>query len=130
MTAMKTLITSHRSLLTILRSRSAFILIALTFACFALPPTAEANDRNTKLGKDALKNNTTGSDNTAVGFDALFSNTTGSKNTAIGANALLSNTTGGANTAVGFQALGTISSGNFSTAMGFKALANSANSSN
>src|SRR6266567_4808523 len=95
MTAMKTLITSHRSLLTILRSRSAFILIALTFACFALPPTAEANDRNTKLGKDALKNNTTGSDNTAVGFDALFSNTTGSKNTAIGVSALQDNTNGG-----------------------------------
>src|SRR6266700_1334907 len=104
MTAMKTLITSHRSLLTILRSRSAFILIALTFACFALPPTAEANDRNTKLGKDALKNNTNG------GVSGGSGTTEVGPNAAVGAHALLSNTTGGANTAVGFQALGTISS--------------------
>ena len=33
---MKTQITSHRSLLTILRSRSAIILIALTLGAFAL----------------------------------------------------------------------------------------------
>jgi len=40
----------------------ALFFIAFTFACFAVSPTAEAaNDDNRKLGKDALKVNTTGS---------------------------------------------------------------------
>jgi hypothetical protein len=57
----------------------ALIFSALTFACFALSPTAEAD--NTKLGRDALKANTTGTDDTALGYQTLKNNTTGSANT-------------------------------------------------
>ena len=42
MTTMKTLITSQNSLLTILRSRSTLILVALTLGAFALVQRAEA----------------------------------------------------------------------------------------
>ena len=71
----------------------ALTFIALTFACFALSPTAEAaNDSNTKLGKDALKVNTTGTNDTALGYQTLKNNTTGSANTATGSQALFSNT--------------------------------------
>src|SRR5262245_26640260 len=60
---------------------------------------------NTKLGKDALKNNTTGSFNTAIGVNALFSNTEGTENTAIGVSALEDNIRGFRNTASGANAL-------------------------
>src|SRR5919108_5129551 len=62
--------------------------------------TAPAQD-NTDLGKDALKNNTTGFGNTAGGAGALISNTAGNANTAIGRDALFTNTTGSNNTAIG-----------------------------
>jgi len=48
------------------------------FACFALSPITEAaDDGNTKLGKDALKANTTGTNDTALGYHAMRSNRTG-----------------------------------------------------
>jgi uncharacterized phage infection (PIP) family protein YhgE len=59
---------------------------------------------NTRVGFQALQNNTTGSNNTANGYAALFFNTTGSSNTANGLNALLNNTTGSSNTANGLNA--------------------------
>ena len=37
---------------------------------------AQSKLNNTRLGKGALQNNTTGFDNTAIGVQALFSNTT------------------------------------------------------
>ena len=87
-------------------SKVALILIAFSFACVALSSTAEAaNDSNTKLGKDALKENTTGTNDTALGYQALTNNTTGTANTATGSQALFSNTIGGANTAEGAFAL-------------------------
>ena len=82
---MKTLITSHRSLLTILRSLSAFIPIALALGAFALSPRVQAVNPppdggyaggNTAEGQNALLNLTTGGFNTAAGFLSLRSNTT------------------------------------------------------
>jgi Chaperone of endosialidase len=150
MTAMKTLITSHRSLLTILRSRSAFILIALALGAFGLSPAVQAVNPppdggyaggNTAEGQNALLNLTTGGFNTAVGFLSLRSNTTGAFNTAIGAGtllantadnstatgagALLSNTTGTNNTANGTFALFSNTTGTENAAYGANALLNS-----
>src|SRR5256885_755703 len=102
MTAMKTLITSHRSLLTILRSRSlrsrsAFILIAIALGAFALSPRVHAVIPAPDGGYPV--------NNTAEGDNALFSLTTGVGNTAIGNAALGANTTGRSNTATGDFAL-------------------------
>jgi hypothetical protein len=148
MTTMKTLITSQNSLLTILRSRSILILVALTLGAFALvqraeavnpPPdggypggnTAEGDNtllslttgaNNTAIGQDALFSNTTGSDNTASGADALADNTIGSFNTANGSTALFHNTTGIENTANGVSALQENTTGSFNTGNGVDAL--------
>jgi hypothetical protein len=106
---MKTLITSHCSLLTIVRSRSASILTALALGAFALSPKVRAvtpppdggyAGGNTAEGQNALLNLTTGGFNTAVGFLSLRNNTTGAFNTAIGAGTLLANTADN-NTATG-----------------------------
>ena len=104
------------------------VLIALTFACFALAPQARATcqdacltNQNTVLGDEALFNNTDGSYNTATGAQALQNNTTGGNNTAIGAQALIYNTTGSNNTAIGYQAL-ILNNGNQNTATGVYAL--------
>src|SRR5262245_30866402 len=111
---MKTLIASNSSLLTILRSRSAFILTALALGTLALVQRAEAvnpppdggyPNLNTAEGDFALFSLTSGASNTAIGFNALGDNTTGSRNTATGLQALVSNTTGDANTANGLNAL-------------------------
>jgi hypothetical protein len=109
--------------------KNTIILIALTLACFALSPHAQAvcqqgcdaSNSNTFLGEDALLNNTTGSFNTAIGFNALFSNTVANYNTAIGFKALFS-TTASVNTAIGFDALLSNTTGNFNTATGVDAL--------
>src|SRR4029077_17972945 len=102
---MKTVIASNSSLLTILRSRSASILVALTLGAFALASASTAfgvfpapdggyPGGNTRQGYSALFCLTTGTGNTSVGSSALFNNTTGNFNTASGGSALLSNTTG------------------------------------
>jgi hypothetical protein len=131
MTAMKTVITC--SLLTILRSRSAPILVAFVLGAFALAPAPTAfgvvpapdggyPNGNTAEGDNALLSLTTGANNTAIGQDALFSNTTGSNNTANGAAALADNTTGSFNTANGFTALFHNTTGIENTANGLSAL--------
>jgi hypothetical protein len=79
-------------------------------------------DSNTRVGFNALLNNTTGSQNTAIGFNALNNNTTGSQNTAIGRDALLNNTTGINNTAIGRVALLNNTTGSDNTAIGRDAL--------
>ena len=110
---MKTVITSNSSLLTILRSRSAIILIALTLMAFVLaqktqalnpPPDGGYPGGNTAEGQAALLSLTTGGFNTAVGFFSLRSDTTSSFNTGVGAGTLLANT-GDQNTATGAGAL-------------------------
>jgi hypothetical protein len=115
-------------------SRLVLLFIALTSACFALSPTAQAQlspppdggypGDNTAEGEDALFSLPTGTDNTALGFEALFSLTTGDSNTATGSQTLLSNTTGIRNTAVGFAALANNTTGDRNTATGRAALPN------
>ena len=158
MTTMKTLITSQNSLLTILRSRSASILVALTLGVFALAPvptafgvvpapdggypggnTAEGDNAlfnlttgtgNTAIGSNALLHNTVGRNNTAEGDVALENNTTDIDNTAIGVFALTNNTIGNSNTAIGFFALFGNTTGNNNTANGVEALINNSTGSN
>jgi Chaperone of endosialidase len=144
---MKRLITSHRSLLTILRSRSAFILIALALGTLALVQRAEALSPppdggypggNTAEGQAALLNLTSGTFNTAVGLLSLnglkegkFNTALGAgtllsnvadENTATGAGTLLSNTIGNLNTANGAFALFLNTEGTFNTATGDRVL--------
>jgi len=123
MTSMNPLITSHYpatpkpseggSLLTILRRRSSFILIALVLGVSTLGQRAQAvvpapdggyAGGNTAEGQAALSSLTNGTYNTGVGLFSLRSNTEGSLNTAIGAGTLLVNT-GSRNTATGAGAL-------------------------
>jgi len=114
----------------LIQSKTTTLLIALTLACFALSPHAQAVCQegcdtinfNTFFGDDALLNNTTGVNNTAIGNHALLSNTTGYYNTAIGDGALGSNSVGPYNTANGFNALFSNTTGGSSTAMGSSAL--------
>jgi hypothetical protein len=97
--------------------------ILLVLGCFAFSPAANADpDSITRVGKDALKNNTTGQASTAIGFQALYSNTTGDGNVATGYQGLLSNTTGVINTATGRLALSSNTIGNYNTADGGSAL--------
>ena len=129
---MKTIITPRGSLFSILRSRSASILIALALGTLALvqraesvnpPPDGGYAGGNTAEGQNALLSLTTGGFNTAVGFLSLRSNTTGAFNTAIGAGTLLANTAGN-NTASGAGALLSNTTGTDNTANGSFALLN------
>jgi hypothetical protein len=79
---------------------------------------------NTRVGLNALTNNTTGGRNTANGYQSLFSNNTGNSNTANGLQALFSNTTGGNNTANGDNALFKNTTGGNNAANGAGALFN------
>jgi hypothetical protein len=115
--------------------RLAFLLIPLTFVCFALSPAAHAllpaptpdgayPNWNTAEGSGALfnLNVTSGSGfNTAIGGHALYANTTGSANTAVGAFALAANNAGSQNVAVGQGAL-RYNSSEGNVAAGYKAL--------
>ena len=129
---MKTIITPRGSLFSILRSRSASILIALALGPLALvqraesvnpPPDGGYAGGNTAEGQNALLSLTTGGFNTAVGFLSLRSNTTGAFNTAIGAGTLLANTADN-NTASGAAALLSNTTGTDNTANGSFALLN------
>jgi Chaperone of endosialidase len=129
---MKTIITPRGSLFSILRSRSASILIALALGTLALvqraesvnpPPDGGYAGGNTAEGQNALLSLTTGGFNTAVGFLSLRSNTTGAFNTAIGAGTLLANTADN-NTASGAGALLSNTTGTDNTANGSFALLN------
>jgi hypothetical protein len=144
---MKTVITSNSSLLTILRSRSALILVALMLMAFVLtkrtqavspPPDGGYAGGNTAEGQAALLSLTSGTFNTAAGFLSLRALTEGKFNTALGAGtllantadlntatgaaALLSNTIGSDNTANGAFALFSNTEGIENTATGFEAL--------
>jgi hypothetical protein len=106
------------------------VLVALSLACFAFSPGAQAVSPppdggypggNTAEGQDALLHLTTGAHNTAVGFSSLKSDTTGSYNTAIGSGTLLANR-GDGNTATGTFALLNNYDGRLNTANGTLAL--------
>jgi hypothetical protein len=154
-TAMKTIISSHHSLLTIFSSQPRLSLIALTLAAFAFvqsgeavnpPPDGGYAGGNTAEGQNALLNLTTGTANTAVGFLSLssmkkanFNTALGAgtllvngadENTATGAGALLSNTNGNVNTANGAFALFLNTDGAFNTATGDRALFSNTDGSN
>jgi len=129
------------------RRRFLLIPLGLALACFALSPTAQAQDgdelnhntaegafalhtyivnatacfNNTALGFNTLASNITGGNNTATGFDALFGNTSGSFNTATGYGALLNNNADYM-TATGFEALTSNTTGTNNTATGAFAL--------
>ena len=95
-----------------------------------------SNNTNTKVGVDALKNNSS-NNNTAFGYTALKTNSDGTQNTSSGSQSLEKNETGINNTAVGYRtlkntlgikntALGsfagrTIEEGNQNTCVGFQA---------
>jgi uncharacterized coiled-coil protein SlyX len=153
---MKTTITPLRSLLTVLRLRSGFILITLAAGTLALvqraesvnpPPDGGYSGGNTAEGQSALLSLTSGTFNTAIGFFTLsglkegnFNTGLGAgtlpfnvadENTATGAGALLSNTTGNPNTANGAFALFSNIDGTFNTATGDRVLfSNTAGSNN
>jgi hypothetical protein len=127
------------------------VLVALTLACFALSPTAQAvmlapdggypggntaegnnalhdvntavGINNTAVGASALLHDTTGSYNVGIGSGTLAANTSGSFNMAIGTNAL-SNNTASANLSIGFRALYRNSTGHNLTGVGTNALHN------
>jgi uncharacterized coiled-coil protein SlyX len=108
------------------------LLIAVSFACFGLLPTAKAllpppapdggyPGGNTAEGINALHDVNTGLgiNNTAVGLNALTNDTTGAYNVAFGAGALASNTTGNFNMAIGTDALRD-NNANYNLAVGFR----------
>ncbi len=139
-------LTSHDSLLNLIRRRSAVILFAL--ACFAFSQQAKAvgpdtdgiipgsnNGEgigvlvsrtggvwNTGTGFQALSQLTAGNQNTATGLRALFSDTNGGFNTATGVYSLFSNTSGFFNVGTGAYALANNTQGNYNTANGYGAL--------
>ena len=80
------------------------------------------NRSSTRIGNQALTNNTTGDSNVAIGDQALSKNTTGLRNNAIGVRSLFKNTTGGENTAIGNMALENNTSGNRNLAIGQQTL--------
>jgi len=80
-----------------------------------------SGNNNTANGSSALLNNTSGATNTANGVSSLRDNTTGSNNTANGASALLNNTTGLGNTANGVSSLRDNTTGSDNVAQGFNA---------
>ena len=127
---MKNVITSSNSLVTIVRSRSALVLVAIALIGSALagktqavnpPPDGGYPGGNTAEGQNALLSLTIGADNTAVGFLSLSAVKEGKFNTAIGAGALLFNSAD-ENTATGAAALLSNTAGNFNTADGAFAL--------
>jgi trimeric autotransporter adhesin len=77
--------------------------------------------KNTAIGSQALRTNTTGFENTATGFSALYNNQDGYRNTANGFEALKTNTSGFANTAYGYKALNDNISGNGNIGIGSEA---------
>ena len=79
---------------------------------------------NMAFGKEALKNNTTGSYNTAIGSVALLENISGNNNAAIGTGALMKNTTGKHNTGIGVVSLYENLTGDYNLAMGVNTLQN------
>ncbi|MBK9449679.1 MAG: T9SS type A sorting domain-containing protein [Bacteroidetes bacterium] len=84
--------------------------------------TSASGSRNSALGYEALKANTSGIFNTGIGEHALTANTWGAYNTAVGSQTMNANSTGIANTAHGYQTLYSNTSGNYNTASGLVSL--------
>src|SRR5437667_41959 len=116
---MKTVIISNSSLLTILRSQSAIILIALTLVAFVPAQKTQALNPPPDGGYPG--------DNTADGAFALVNNVTGNFNAADGTNALVHNTTGSNNIAVGFSAGDNLTTGDNNIDIGAEGVADESN---
>jgi hypothetical protein len=94
-------------------------------------PGSSTGNRNTAIGEEALRSNTSGSDNTALGAEACYNNTSASSNTCVGSFALGSTTTGQVNTAIGSGALSSNSTGDANSALGVNVMnSNTTGSSN
>lgn len=85
---------------------------------------------NTAVGKKAMELNTTGYQNTAVGVDSMFQNSTGHYNTAVGEGSMMENTTGTNNTAIGHSSYKFSTTGSYNTALGKAALHDGGSGSN
>ncbi len=83
---------------------------------------SSAVSKQTAIGYNALRKNTTGYDNTVVGYQAMYSNLRGYENVAVGLSALANDSTGHDNVAVGHQALTSTFTGTYLTAVGAQAL--------
>jgi hypothetical protein len=81
-----------------------------------------SGDNNTAVGREALRENTTGNANSALGTGALLSNTEGYENCAFGIGALGSNNAGIRNVAMGSSAAGANTIGSDNVAIGRYAL--------
>jgi len=81
-----------------------------------------SDNRNTSVGYEALRDNTTGHNNTSMGYQSLVENTSGSDNTAIGYMALTNIPDGIKNTAIGSNALKNNFSGKENVALGYSSL--------
>lgn len=77
---------------------------------------------NAAVGEASLRQNTTANYNTAMGAKSLYFNTTGTQNNALGFEALYRNTTGNNNAAVGVQSMYLNTSGNANAAVGVRSL--------
>jgi len=134
---------------TFLLRKGVFPIVLLLGACLSAPavqaqgfedlylgtnagnPTSSTGNRNTAIGEEALRSNTSGSDNTALGAEACYGNTSASSNTCIGSFALGSNTTGQVNTAIGSGALPLNTTGDANAALGVNVMnSNTTGSSN
>ena len=80
--------------------------------------------KNTAIGYEALKSNTSGYFNTAVGELSLSENTSGSRNVSMGNSSMTKNTTGQDNVSIGVESLLSNLSGSQNVSIGDSALHN------
>lgn len=79
-------------------------------------------NKNTSVGYQTLKNNTTGAGNIAIGYNSMVLNISGDQNMAIGSSSLSNNTTGVANVAIGTNSLLSNTTGSYNLAIGYVAM--------
>ena len=84
----------------------------------AMDRPASGSGRNTAVGINALRRNTSGRDNVALGDGAVYSNSTGEGNVGVGSRVMYFNDTGYRNTAVGQNSLYYNTSGHNNVAIG------------
>jgi hypothetical protein len=77
---------------------------------------------NTRLGSNALWQNTIGTDNLALGYASLYANSEGIMNVGVGSTALYNNSLGSCNTGIGFGSLYANLEAYNNTAVGAKSL--------
>ena len=77
---------------------------------------------NTALGRDALRDNTTGERNTAMGNQSLMASRFGSSNTSVGSSSQTANFSGSNNTSFGSEALASVIASDNNVAVGAQTL--------